>query len=300
MYYSDRRGSGILARMKRASRISWWLWPNVLNLDAPVVALVWQELFAGLAGVPLSFGERALLFLSVWEVYFADRWLDSQKTPTSQLAARHVFHQRHRKALLAIGALNFPIILGLAWNYLSASGWIGAGVVSLLTAIYFGRTHFKISSGRFVPKEAAVGVIFAGGTFVVPWMRAGSYHAGAVLWIPGIVFACLCALNCCFVTVWENLPRDQADANSLLNRFRILADRLGILDLSLGFIATGLMVASREPAERFFYAAILATTVAFLWLHRKRHCRREEAMRVLADAAMLTPLIALALWKGIA
>ena len=54
----------------------WWLWPNLLNLDSPMLAVIWQEQFARIAGVNLAFGDRLLLFCCTWLVYCADRVLD--------------------------------------------------------------------------------------------------------------------------------------------------------------------------------------------------------------------------------
>jgi hypothetical protein len=48
------------------SRIPWWLWPNVLSLDAPLVAVLWQAALAKVHHVAIMPGLHVALFLAVW------------------------------------------------------------------------------------------------------------------------------------------------------------------------------------------------------------------------------------------
>ena len=43
-----------------------WLWPNLLSLDAPVVALLWQLLFVRCFHGSLGTLPAALLAVAVW------------------------------------------------------------------------------------------------------------------------------------------------------------------------------------------------------------------------------------------
>ena len=54
-----------------------WLWPNLLSLDAPIVALLWQILFARCFHARVETLPSVLLVLAVWLIYAADRTLDS-------------------------------------------------------------------------------------------------------------------------------------------------------------------------------------------------------------------------------
>src|SRR3954451_15813809 len=80
----------------------WWLWPNLLGLDAPLVAVVWQALFARTVHVTLFPAARLALALAVWAVYLADRLLDCASSEasgaTSGEAGRHVFCRYHARA----------------------------------------------------------------------------------------------------------------------------------------------------------------------------------------------------------
>src|SRR5690242_16333745 len=53
-----------------------WLWPNLLSLDAPLVAVLWQQLFARCFGLPGDAIPALLLVASVWLIYAADRAFD--------------------------------------------------------------------------------------------------------------------------------------------------------------------------------------------------------------------------------
>ena len=67
-----------------------WLWFNLLGLDAPVVALVWQDFLARCYPTILRPPGRAVLGLTVWAIYLADRLLDTRH-PAVWESVRHVF-----------------------------------------------------------------------------------------------------------------------------------------------------------------------------------------------------------------
>ena len=67
----------------RTQKIPFWLWPNVLGLDAPLVAVLWQALLAGDVGLRLSWPEPLTLFCADWSVYIADRLYDTRLPPSS-------------------------------------------------------------------------------------------------------------------------------------------------------------------------------------------------------------------------
>ena len=84
----------------------WWVWGNILGLDAVVTALVWLPLFAHSAGArirahgfPIA-PEFLLLGCCVWFVYAADRLLDGSMRGGPR-AERHVFARRHWLWLVA-------------------------------------------------------------------------------------------------------------------------------------------------------------------------------------------------------
>jgi hypothetical protein len=81
--------------------IPWWLWPNVLSLDAPIVAMLCQAALARAHKVALPPSVYWILFLVVWLIYVLDRVLDGMSMPKGKrLSARHAFYRRHRRLFL--------------------------------------------------------------------------------------------------------------------------------------------------------------------------------------------------------
>lgn len=77
-----------------------WQWPNLLALDAALIALAWQAAFAAALGNEVSAAAQIVLGLSVWLTYMADRLFDVAKRPLQQLhSTRHQFAKQHRKTL---------------------------------------------------------------------------------------------------------------------------------------------------------------------------------------------------------
>lgn len=86
-----------------APRIPWWLWPNVLSLDAPIVAVLCQMALARAHKVALMPEISWTLFLAVWLIYIVDRVLDGFSMPDpDRISARHAFYQRHRWLYLLV------------------------------------------------------------------------------------------------------------------------------------------------------------------------------------------------------
>ncbi|MDB6118716.1 MAG: hypothetical protein JWO08_2497 [Verrucomicrobiaceae bacterium] len=81
----------------------WWLWIQVLSLDAPVVIVLWQAALAHTHRIYLPTSFYWGLGLVTWMVYLLDRTADavSGRLP-SPLSARHAFCLRHRKLLLRL------------------------------------------------------------------------------------------------------------------------------------------------------------------------------------------------------
>src|SRR5580693_4601800 len=101
-----RQRADIPTHNKGVDRV--WLWPNLLSLDAPIVALLWQILFARCFHARVGFLPSLLLVLAVWLIYAADRTLDALRGVTwSGTAAlpRHEFYRRHWRALLPLWLL---------------------------------------------------------------------------------------------------------------------------------------------------------------------------------------------------
>ena len=272
-----------------APKPPWWLWPHLLSLDAPLVAVVWQNWWARVAGVRLSWVHVVLLGAGVWLIYLADRLADTATDAApGHDTSRHAFYRRHRRAITPIA---LGIFLGLAWlapRYLPPKQLLAGLSLLTLAGGYFWVIHACERRGwpRFLPKEAVVGGMFMIGT-------AFFVHGGATLppseWgAAALMFGTLCFFNCAVITKWERTPRDLRDSSSLLNAFPRLTARLGVSCLgltALALAAVAIMPHGRVFAPLAFSALLLASMD---WRH---DLFSTDALRVLADMVLLTPLI---------
>src|SRR3954454_10137872 len=79
-----------------ARRISPIVWLNLVCLDAPIVAVTWQWLFARSFHIALPMAERVALFLTAWLIYLADRLADvCNLSPLVSQSLRQEFGRKH-------------------------------------------------------------------------------------------------------------------------------------------------------------------------------------------------------------
>ena len=243
-----------------------WLWPNLLSLDAPLVAVLWQTLFLRCLGAPVRWLPALLLFLTVWLIYVADRLLDARtgwtKTP------RHEFYRRNfRKALntwiVVLAATAGLVCWGLTYPVLLRGFAMLAAVFLYLVAVH------QLSSGVWVGlKEAAVAVLFALGTSLPAWGSVRSPHDALTV----VLFSILCWVNCIAIEQWENGPA-----------------RLPVSVIA-GIIAVGGLVLLHHDRP-ILAGAESASLFALVLLDGMHHKLSRDALRVLADVALLTPLV---------
>src|SRR3954466_15589404 len=82
------------------------IWLSLVCLDAPLVAIAWQEMFAKAFNSPISIAERMALFLTAWCIYLADRVVDCLSTDRSETETlRSAFCRRYLPLLLSIAAV---------------------------------------------------------------------------------------------------------------------------------------------------------------------------------------------------
>lgn len=241
----------------------WWLWPNLLALDAPAVAVVWQQALGAAFGVPVPPAATGTLFLAVWGIYLADRFLDAAPGRAPPPGDRHAFARRHR-GVIGWAAGVALTAAGLTAACLPAAYlWCG-GVVAAATAGYLLAVH-AFRPGPGASKEFLVGLVFAAGVGVP---LAAARPGAAPDWLPAVGgFAAVCWLNCRLIDRWEE------------------GGPPGTGPVLAAAIAAALAAAS--PAAR---APLLAAVVLLGLLHALRARLSPRALRVLADATLLTPL----------
>ncbi len=176
-----------------------WLWPNLLSLDAPFVALAWQAFLASCYSLPLRAGARVALGLTVWGIYLADRILDVRYAPSPRESARHAFSRQHLRLMvgLLLAVVVADALCALVW--LRPAVLIDGFVPLAGVLLYFAVLHASGPRLR-LPKEVAIAVLFTCGTFLAGWANsARPTHLIA----PALAFAVLCLQNLVTIEMWE-------------------------------------------------------------------------------------------------
>jgi hypothetical protein len=246
-----------------------WLWPNLLSLDAPIVALLWQILFARCFHARVDLLPSVLLVLAVWLIYAADRTMDAWRGAAwtgADARPRHEFYRRHWKALLPLWIFVLATGSALAWTRLTPELFLGGLALGAAVALYFALLHLGIFQKT---KEAAVAVLFALGATLSAWQNVHS----AVDIEAIVLFSCLCWINCSAIENWESARQ---------TRLPIAA--------SAGFVAIAALMLLLFSSRPILGGAVAASALCFVLLDCARRRFSRDALRVLADVALLSPL----------
>lgn len=266
---------------------------NILSLDAPVVALLWQALFSRSLHIHIRWPAIVALGLSTWMIYAVDRLLDARLPVNGPLSLRHEFSRRHRTLLWTSVGVAVALLL---WTCLHLRPIVFQNGIWMLGAVtvYFVIVHCApIAIRRLWPKEVAVGVLFALGTCVATWSLAG--HAGTsgsrlILITPTLLFAALCSLNCIAIEFWDWRRTETVTAIHPLTAW--VGARLHWTALTIAALA--LVLTPLEPLRPVFIAGMFSAAT-FVWLSARSDSLSLDTLRSLADAALLSPLLLLAL-----
>lgn len=253
-------------------RTQFWLWPNLLSLDAPLVALAWQVLFLRCFHAGENMGAAALLTVAVWLIYTADRTLDAWRGAVA--TPRHEFYRRHWRALAPLWIAACALGGWIAWTQLPAvlwsRGWYVAAAAGVYLGLVHGGSHWLARRGA---KEAAVGAVFAIGVSLAAWPMVRT--AADVLAIAQ--FFALCWINCVAIEDWEKDRPARAGAV-----------------FAAGAIALS-SVALLRDARPVLACTETASALGLMLLDRYSDRMSRDAVRVLADAVLLSPLLFLPL-----
>jgi hypothetical protein len=244
-----------------------WLWPNLLSLDAPLVAVLWQILFARCFHADVSTLAAVILVLAVWLIYAADRVLDARDE--SIRLPRHEFYRRHWRGVLPVWAAVLGIAGWLAWTRLPSPMFRQGSILLAGVALYFAAVHVAPEALRKAwPKEAAVAVLFALGASLAAWNHLRSVEDA----VPILLFSCLCWINCAAIDQWE--------------RNESTGWIIGLVALGVGLAAVVLLSQNRPVLG----GAEAASAMGFVLLDRGRNRFTADALRVLADVVLLSPI----------
>ena len=242
-----------------------WLWMNLLSLDAPLVAVVWQDFLARCFATDLGPAGRWGLGLTVWAIYLADRLVDVSGPPQIRETPPHRFYRRNTKMAEGLLGLTLFADLLIATLWLRQAVIANGLVVSAGVVTYFGVFPMQRIAAPWKPLSAAI--LFSAGVFLVTW--TGMPHPEATLFAPMAVFCALCLANLLLIGRWER-GEESLGAGWWLLLFAVGCAYFG--------------------ASKWYAAVALgAAGLALLALFGDRMPR--AARRVLADAVLLSPVV---------
>lgn len=289
----------------------WWLWWNILSFDAPMVAVAWALVFAQSAGVALAAAETTALGLVVWLIYTVDRLLDGQSGLMSishggfawreeggafgpPLRQRHVFHHVHANAIAwtAAGVAAFTAILVLTRigeQVLKLALPVGSTLVLYMAWVHLDRRRVLAR----LPKEVAVGTLFAAGVALPVWVRIGARRWEFSLL--ALLFAAACTLNCVAIEKWERArgrSRDSETGAAAGGESVTPILGSGKFAIALAVCATLITPVVRLRGEfSAIGAAVAVSALLILVLDLMRERISADGLRVLVDVALLAPAL---------
>lgn len=302
----------------RHRRNPFWLMPNLLSLDAPLVGLAWMWMLA--KALRVEYIQSQVWFvlpLAIWCIYVLDRLIDSWLHPEQRDSSpRHVFHWRWKWLMLAAALIAGGVCIYHGMFALSRSTFSAGLVAALLCGFYFIMAFFQTGHVPYA-KNFIAGMVFAMGvgipvnasnaTLLVTDMNDVTYaffHTGLLdaIWNIGRmvvstivvifyecrevwVFGLLCMMNITAIDLWEKADISE-DEGSAYHHEQTLT--LGLIILAGGSLMFAVMYAD-QYSKPFFYAVMVAAAALQLINHYRDRFSL-NSLRVLADAALLVPV----------
>jgi hypothetical protein len=266
------------------------VWLNLLCLDAPLVSVAWLWLFARTFHVPVDLVSGAVLFLTAWLIYLADRLADSSSPRDGgSRSLRHEFCLSHRQVLIAALAAIATADAFLIWNRLGPATLLAGAVVGTLALLHLVLNYSLGGAWPPLPlKEVAVGSLFAAGTLVALFPIRPI--TGSLL-ISGMALACLCTLNCISIAFWERELDEKQRKVSFATRYPDLHQHLRKFAVAFALGSGLAAIVWREAAP--VLVCVCASTLLLALLDSFRGKIGRDQRTALADLVLLTPLLAL-------
>lgn len=272
------------------SRISPITWLNLVCLDAPIVAISWQWLFAHSFHFSLSIPMRAALFLTAWLIYLADRLADTRTLRGGEpVSLRQEFCRRHQTVWFASIACLAGIDLWIIARMLNReTNQIGI-ILGLISLAYLSINYWLGKIWRFIPvKEICIGSLFAIGTAAALIPQT---HGSTEIIESFVLFAALCSLNCIALAMWErDLDRVQGK-NSVATRWHGI--RAWFRFAVVGLAGAGIVAGSMTKIAPQLYLCLAASAFLLGLLDWSGEAISRDERAALADLVLLTPLFVL-------
>ncbi|QDS96554.1 hypothetical protein FF011L_53660 [Roseimaritima multifibrata] len=271
--------------------------PNLVSLDAPVVAVSWALLLSFVYLQPrpekVAFASEwwpslVALFGAVWLIYLTDRLLDCRRLNFDQeVPARHRFTQRWGIPLWRTwGAV--LLLTGVVTLFcLERRLWVGGAALLGGVLLYGWTVHASARLRRGVPKEFIVAIIFAAGVGL-PTLTVVRNRS---VFLSLLSIACLFALNCLLVSRSQRHSDRQQQIGSAVLRFPWLASLLPWFACLVVILVSGLWAYEAVPGP-----VGLALVVSGVGLVGLSFCTWSVGA-LLADYVLLSPILVMVLFS---
>lgn len=260
----------------------WWFLPSWLGLDAPCVVSTWTWAISWSTGAPLPPRAAVAMFLVVWSIYLFDRLVDVARCRDwDHATGRLEFGRRYRPLFVeclvgCVAGLAFVAWLGLPPEILQRAIFVAGGV-----AVHFLLFVVPIVFGEKLPgKEFGVGLFFALGAFAC---LGGTWTTFPLFaWIAFVV-----AYNCLVIAA-RDAESDRANDPGGASRWWV-SIRRDLLWTGAALALAALLWTPFTEAKPFALA-VAASFAVLTALLRYDQRFSSDAVRALADFALLTPL----------
>lgn len=253
------------ARLRMLYRLKWL---TFLSLDAPLVAVAWQALFAKEQDIQLAWYHSTIVFLSVLLGYAADRWCDNLLSKRAR-SQQHQFYAKHSRRILAVWLLALIFASTLAFLKLSGAE-LAHGFTLMAIAITY--TLFAQKARKFpfysIAKPVFTAMLVLASSLLFLPFTASSYLTALYVWM-------LFTSNCLYIRSWTHVGEQKA------------AQRASVLACATVFIA----VLALWTHDSHVAAATLIAQGAIVWLHLFRHRFEIPTLRIAADLCLLSPCL---------
>jgi len=258
-------------------------WITTLCLDAPFVALAWQELYAQASDSNIGWHHRILIFLAVWLGYAADRLLDARRHRINK-THRHLFFRQNRTPILFIWAIVLFASLTFAIIRLSSPEFINGVLIAISSAVLtFLVQSLRGPSKPYLKSLTTAALVLVSAT-LFPLFSGQDVSPRAALALASTFV--LFFTNCMAIHRWDRKIDRAQEGDTFLS-----ANRLGY-KVYLAALAQ-LCLAGYLLASDSSYISLPMAGLASLALIYPLDAAGEglavETRRLAADAALLTP-----------
>ncbi len=268
-----------------AAAFRWWFLPSWLGLDAPCVVLTWTWAISRSSDLALPIRSAAAMFLVVWSIYLSDRLIDVARCQDWKIATGRLrFGRDWRPLFWACLGLCVAGLLAILWAGLPAEVLWRAAAVALGVSLHFLVFVVPVFLRDKLPgKEFGVGLFFALGAY--------SCLGGTTQMLPLFAsVALVVAFNCLVIAARDRASDRANDPGGASGWWHSISRDLVWIGVAFTLSAILAAILVRETA---FYLSVAAAFAALTLLHRYAHRLSGDALRALADFALLTPIPAI-------